>query len=188
MKNNQYSTSDVPGAESSDDWKTKFLDKIIKLYNSKLHIIMIIVELVVSCVELGHGIRYNNQCPIQQMIGPFLITHGAVTVLFAFMIILAMIDARVVYVRGDKRKARLAMFIIFFIIVLLNIFFFAWFIAGNVWVFGAKTNGVQGTDSTLSTYCQPDLYRAAFVLIIVRYIIIPIIIIIGMIVWFCKSQ
>jgi hypothetical protein len=155
MREAHYGKSDVPEAVSSDDRKTKFFDRIIKFYTARLHIVMIIVELAVGSVELGYGISYNNQCPIQPMIGPFLITHGAVTLFSALIIILAVIDARVVNIRGDKTRARMAISVLFLIVVALNLFFFAWFIAGNVWVFGAKANGVQGSDPTnLTTYCQ----------------------------------
>jgi hypothetical protein len=190
MNDTEYNKNDAPEKVSSaDNRKTKFLDRIIKFYTAKVHIVMIIVELVVGSVELNYGVTYNNQCPIQQMIGPFLITHGATTIFSGLLILLAVVDARIVYVRSKKTTARLIIFILFLIMVILNMFFFAWFVAGNIWVFGAKANGVQGTDSTnLTTYCQPDMYRAAIVLIIARYIVIPIVIIISIAVHFCKSS
>jgi hypothetical protein len=190
MNDTQYNNNDIPGKVSAtDDRKTKFLDRIIKFYTAKVHIFMIILELVVGSVELGYGVTYNNQCPIQQMIGPFLITHGATTIFSGLLIILAVVNARIVYVHYDKTRARLIIFILFLIMVILNIFFFAWFVAGNIWVFGAKANGVQGTDPTkFTTYCQPDMYRAAIVLIVARYIVGAIIIIISLAVHFCKSS
>ena len=182
--------NDTPKKVSpGDDRKTKFLDRIIKFYTAKVHVVMIIVDLVVGSVELSYGVTYNNQCPIQQMIGPFLITHGATTIFSGLLIILAVVDARIIYVHSDKIRARLIIFILFVIMVILNIFFFAWFVAGNIWVFGAKANGVQGTDPTnFATYCQPDMYRAAIVLIVARYIVIPIVIIISIAVHCCKSS
>ncbi|CAF4238957.1 unnamed protein product, partial [Adineta steineri] len=47
---------------------------------------------------------------------------------------------------------------------------FAWLITGSVWVFGAKANGVQGDNpNATNTYCQSDLYKSAFVLLIINY-------------------
>jgi bacteriorhodopsin len=105
--------------------------------------------------------------------------------------ILAIVVARVIYPR-NQTLARRIVFAIFLFFILVNLFCFAWFIAGNVWVFGAATNGYQSTDSTnMSTYCQMDLFRAAFGIIISRYIIVTIIIIVLIrytIIRLCKGE
>lgn len=189
MKSAHYDTNHNAEAASSDDKNATFFDRTVKFYTSKFHIFLIILDFVVGSVEIGEGARHNNECPIQPMIIIFLIVHGALTIFSGALMTLAVLLAKNIYYHSGKRIARTIFVMVVVIITLLNMFFFAWFIAGNVWVFGARTNGVQGSDSTnTSTYCQQDVYRAAFVLIIARYIVFPIIIIIVVIVRLCKKK
>ena len=83
--------------------------------------------------------------------------------------------------------------ILLFTIALMSLFLFAWFIVvsikkivfiflfnlffvflkGNVWVFGAN-NRVQHDNPQLNTYCQMTLYRFAFWIIIITYIMMAV--------------
>ncbi|CAF3790064.1 unnamed protein product [Rotaria socialis] len=188
MEGAQYRQNDTPSGVSSGDNKTKFADSIIKFYCAKLHIVMIVLDLVIGSVELGEGIKNGNQCPIQPMIGTFLIVHGAVSIFSGFTLMLAVRVAHYVCRQSERTIARPIFFLLLIIIIIINLFFFGWFIAGNIWVFGASANGVQGSNPTNSaTYCQSDMYHAAIVLIIARYIVVPIIIIIVIAVRCCKK-
>jgi hypothetical protein len=52
------------------------------------------------------------------------------------------------------------------------LFTLAWLIAGSIWIFGAKNNGVQGSDpNNRMTYCQSNLFDVAFRLLIINYCI-----------------
>ncbi|XP_060084939.1 transmembrane protein 272-like [Ylistrum balloti] len=53
--------------------------------------------------------------------------------------------------------------------MLLNCFLFAWFIAGNVWVY--RTYGNFSTDETSQMYCHPTCYYFAFWIITSTYIL-----------------
>ncbi|CAF4324378.1 unnamed protein product, partial [Rotaria magnacalcarata] len=53
MEEARYRKNDTPSGVSSGDNKTKFTDSIIKFYVSKLHIVMIVMELVIGSVELA---------------------------------------------------------------------------------------------------------------------------------------
>jgi hypothetical protein len=66
--------------------------------------------------------------------------------------------------------------------LILLIFSVAWLIVGQVWVFGAQTNGFQSSNSTLTTtYCHPTVFWTGFAIIIITYAIwlIIILVIIG---------
>ncbi len=181
MKQPEKSNDDIPSGIADDKKQRRIqrLDKAINYYGSKKHVATIIMGIVFGIVELRYGVEYNGQCPIRSMIAIFLIVHGAVLLLDAMIGILAYLTSRVIYTRYNQTMARRLVFVLFLIIVFVNLFCFAWYIAGNVWVFGAAANGYQGTDSTNSaTYCQPDLFRAAIGIIISRYIIFGIIIIV----------
>jgi hypothetical protein len=180
MKQPEKYDDNIP-AEVSDANKQRRierLDKAIKYYGSKLNVVNVIMSIVYGAVELSYGIQYNGQCPIQPMIAIFLIVHGAVLLFDGVIGFLGFLTSHVVYIRFDQVVARRLIFVLFLIVVLINLFCFAWFIAGNVWVFGAAANGYQGSNSTLTTYCQSKLFSTAEGTIISKYIIFGVIIIV----------
>ena len=56
----------------------------------------------------------------------------------------------------------------------LALFYFAWFIAGNVWVFGQWTS-VEFKDEESEHYCDIAAYMFSFVLLILSWVAAPII-------------
>lgn len=155
------------------------LDAAISYYASRKHVVFTIMGAVFGIVELNYGVKYSGQCPIQPMIAIFLIVHGSVMLLEVAIGILAILISRVIYVKHDQVLARRLIFAVFLSLIFVNLFCFAWFIAGNIWVFGSITDGYQNSNSAISTtYCEIDLFRAAFGIIISRYIIVTVIIIV----------
>ena len=157
------------------------IENLVRFYASKFHLISIPISIVFSIIHLAFAIKYLGQCTIQPMINTYMIVHASVTLLLMLIAIVGVIVARLIYPRyGDEKKTVVGR-ILFTVIVLtfvLFLFSVAWLITGSVWVFGAKSN-VQGSDSSnTATYCQSDLYRAAFVLIIINYIVHGIIVVI----------
>jgi hypothetical protein len=57
----------------------------------------------------------------------------------------------------------------FLLTICLGIFMFVWFILGCVWVFSVH-NRVQYNDILQPQYCNPVLYKTAFVLLIVTIV------------------
>lgn len=53
---------------------------------------------------------------------------------------------------------------------LIELFLFAWFIAGNVWVYSVR-NTVQYNDQSLNTYCHQTVYLFSFWLITLTWIL-----------------
>jgi predicted membrane protein len=59
------------------------------------------------------------------------------------------------------------------------LFSIAWWLVGQVWVFGAQANGFQSTNSNqTTTYCNATLFWNSFALIIVFYAILLILILV----------
>jgi hypothetical protein len=109
------------------------------------------------------------------MINVYMIVHGAITIFLMLLATIGVVIARCIYPRPEeihnKRVARYLIISILSVTLVLILFSLAWLIVGSVWIFGAKSNGAQGSDSTVTTtYCQSDLLKAAVTLIIVNYV------------------
>ncbi|CAM2720394.1 unnamed protein product [Rotaria socialis] len=89
-------------------------------------IVMLTLIAVIPLSQLIVGGYHKNQCPMNPMIDKYLIVAGAAGITTMVLGILAKTtgNAGVYYVS---------------VLLLLGLFNFAWFIAGNVWVFKAKS-------------------------------------------------
>ena len=68
--------------------------------------------------------------------------------------------------------------------VLLCLFNFSWFIAGNVWVFGSWSEyNPDLADTTKAPYCYPTTYMFSFVLLIMAWVVAPIICLLRCVCW-----
>jgi len=104
-----------------------------------------------------------------------MIVNASVILCASLLTLIGVIDVRYIdsHDKEDNNKiiARCLILIVVSLGLILLLFSLAWLVVGSVWIFGAKRNGVQGSNPTAkTTYCQSDFYRAAFVLIIVTYI------------------
>lgn len=151
------------------------IDKCFRFYRAKFHLFSIPIGIILAIVHLKYGIQYLGQCPIQPNINIYMIVHASTTLLVVAIATIGVLDTCYMDSRSeDSSNKTLARHIIVIVVILsliLLLFNLAWLITGSVWIFGAKSNGVQGSDPTATTtYCQSDLYRAAFILIILNYI------------------
>jgi hypothetical protein len=168
MPEMKQSTMPIPARSN----RQQRLEKGIKFFASKMFKIQLILTLVFSITEISFGGTYIGQCPVQREIPIFLLVHGSTKIVWVGCGIIAFIEAK--YFSNSPHIAIL-MLINLIIQVVFMLFFLAWFIAGNVWVWSVK-GSVQTTDSTVSsTYCQSTLYGAAQGLIISTYIVFGII-------------
>ncbi|CAF1351845.1 unnamed protein product [Adineta ricciae] len=146
------------------------LDTTVKYYTSKMVIVHIIAACGLSISELYYGLSYPNQCPIEPMISTFLIVHGATKFLWIFLNILAIINARFLYgIINKKSLARRLILINLLLQFLFAIWFFSWFIAGNIWIFRNKNHYQSSNSSDTNTFCRQELYDAAMLIINVTY-------------------
>ena len=160
--------------ETPTDNNTRF-KQIIRFYSLKFHFITVPLTLIIAIVHLRFAIKYIDECPIQPMINIYMIVHAAVHLSIMLITFLGVINIRCIYPsfqHPNQTVPRVILISILAVTLTLMLFSFGWLIAGSVWVFGAKANGVQGSDSTdTTTYCQTELYRSAFVLLIVNYVV-----------------
>jgi hypothetical protein len=151
------------------------IDKCLSFYRAKFHFISIIVGIIISIIHLKFAIQHLGQCPIQPMINIYMIVTALVILCAALLTLIGMIDVRYIdsHDKEDNNKiiARRLILVVVSLVLILSLFEVAWLVVGSVWVFGAERNGVQGSNPTdTTTYCESDLYRAVFILIIISYI------------------
>ena len=120
------------------------------------------------------GLIYINRCTIQQFISTYMILSGIFGI--AFVIVGIIIYKKVneeasassSYGHSIGRPKSLKFLIP--ILVVLFLFTIAWFITGQVVVFEVKLR-VEFFDSTLPEYCHGNLYKPAYILIFVDYLL-----------------
>jgi hypothetical protein len=156
----------------------------------RFHFIAIPVGIIVAVVHLVYAIKYLGECPIQPMINIYLIVHAAVGMFAIIIVFFGVLIARGIYSRSEiennKKIARCLIIVILIFQAIIALLSLSWIIAGSVWIFSVR--GVQqgSNPADTTTYCQSHLYRAAFALIIINYILhalIIVVIIVGYILW-----
>jgi hypothetical protein len=116
------------------------------------------------------GFAYIGQCPVQQIIVAWMIVSGIFGILLVIIGIVIHIQIRKQpsYDKSQSYPTSIRILIPTFILILL--FNIAWFFAGQVFVFEVKLR-VEFFDSTLPEYCHQNLYKAAYILIFIDYLI-----------------
>jgi hypothetical protein len=149
------------------------LDKAVIQFSSWLVLLQVAVMLATSIVQLYYGIQYQHKCPIQPLINIFLIVHGAAGLAGVVNLILAYIIANYIKRSVDPLPcARYLLGVNLIVQLVLVVFNVAWMVAGQVWVFGAMTNGFQyDNPHQLSTFCYSKVFWPAFVIIFVTYLV-----------------
>ena len=151
-----------------------WLQKVIGFYSRKFHFIVIPIGIIVAAIHLKFAIQYFDQCPIQPMIPIYMIVHASIHLTVMLVGIFGIINVRCNFPRDTQQSSSVGVAILVIIMVsvlIISLFSFAWLITGSVWIFSAKANGVQGDNpNDTSTYCQSELFRPAFVLLIINYI------------------
>lgn len=120
---------------------------------SAVAIVCVAVVLAFMVAEIGVGAAYLHDCPAQRLIPIYLVVAG---------------------VFGTVKGLGLIMHsAIHPIDWALNVFLFAWFICGNVWVYGLKGEWVS-SPSTAGNFCDPTLYHFAFWMVTLTYILLGV--------------
>jgi amino acid transporter len=152
------------------------IEKCFRYYRANFHLITIPIIAILAIIHLIYGIEYLGQCTIQPMINIYMIVNASVALFIILLALSGVIIVRCIYPNleeeNHKMIARRLILIVVILTLIVLLFSLAWLVAGSVWIFGAKSNGVQGSDPmATTTYCQSNLYRAAFTLVIVNYIV-----------------
>jgi hypothetical protein len=128
------------------------------------------------------GFMYIGQCTIRQFISTYMILSGLCGIAFVIVgLIIYMKVAKQSSLSYDSPRPNPTILkILIPIFIILFLFVIGWFFAGQVIVFEVKLR-VELFDSTLPEYCHPNLYKGAYVLIFVDYIVFFIAIILSVI-------
>ncbi|CAF1230507.1 unnamed protein product [Adineta ricciae] len=151
----------------------KVIKKTTGLYKSKRFHCQLLLPLSIAIASFVVGILYINNCPIQPYIPIYLLVQGAVGLYILIIHLTA-----IVYILYINRYKYQFIGTIAFLTAFLFLFQFAWFIAGNIWVFGAVQRVQFTNPANTTSYCNGTVYRSAFWLIIAAY---------AMSVFFCCS-
>ncbi|CAF0797841.1 unnamed protein product [Adineta ricciae] len=145
---------------------------ILLILGSVYTLIVLCILLIIPILQLAFGGSYLGQCPVEPNIPVYLIVTGAcglASILLTIMIVLSFI---LVLKRQTAATAVTAACIIGCVLIFLfvmSLFLFAWFIAGNVWIFGVHKK-VDLDNSSSPNYCQRTLYQFAFAMLIISYV------------------
>jgi hypothetical protein len=127
------------------------------------------------------GIIYINQCTVRQFIPVYMILSGICGIVFVIIGLIVykkMSSQSSSLPYDDSRPNQMVLKILIPIFVLLLLSVIGWFFAGQALVFEVKLR-VEFFDPVLPEYCHGHLYKAAYILIFVDYIIFLIAIILN---------
>ncbi|CAF3119699.1 unnamed protein product [Rotaria sp. Silwood2] len=149
-------------------------------YGSIYFLISILLYAGVPISQFIIGFIYIGRCTIRQFIFVYMILSGAFGIAFvAVGVIIYLQTSRRSSSSYDSSKSNsMILKILIPIFIVLFLFVIGWFIAGQVIVFEVKTH-VELFDPDLPEYCHGNLYKAAYVLIFVDYLIILFVAIFG---------
>jgi hypothetical protein len=170
---NPISTDNVDPEQQSKNKREERLKKAVTRFSSRRTLYQIALTIPSFVVELKYGIQYLNQCPIQPLINVFLIVHGCSSLVNGLVLLLSYLTAIHIKKSSTPSPRARCLFRISLIGQLVYLIFsVAWLVVGQVWVFGAQTNGFQSSNSTeTATYCYSTVFWTGFAIIIVTYAI-----------------
>ncbi|CAF1537490.1 unnamed protein product [Adineta ricciae] len=137
------------------------------LFSSIYFPVSLLLYVGIPISQMVIGFVYVGQCPVQELIVAWMIVSGI------FGILLVVVGL-IIHTQIRKQSSShsnlllLQLLIPFFFIILL--FIIAWFFAGQVFVFRVKLR-VELFDATLPDYCHANLYKSAYILIFIDYLI-----------------
>ncbi|GAA6216340.1 transmembrane protein 272-like [Lates japonicus] len=118
---------------------------VISVCNALIFFIVLIAQVVVGAV-------YSSDCPRQPLIPVYLIVMGGGILLFWCCGKCNMIFCYVI-----------------------SLFYFCWFIAGNVWIYSIYEPNYNKSSTQVSPYCNKTLYLFAFWTTNLTYILLGVI-------------
>lgn len=135
-------------------------------FSSTYFPISLLLYVGIPISQLVIGFIYVGQCPVQYLIDIWMIVSGIFGILFVIIGV-------IIYIKITKQSSLSYPSILRILIpcfILLFLFTVAWFFAGQVFVFEVKLR-VEFFDPTLPEYCHGNLYKAAYIIIFIDYII-----------------
>ncbi|XP_071316100.1 transmembrane protein 272-like [Trachinotus anak] len=120
----------------------------------------VVIFFIMLIVQLTVGAVFYSDCPRQPLIPVYLVVTGVILLL------------------GCCVKCN----IIFRYLV--SLFFFCWFIAGNVWIYSIYEPNYNKNTTQVSPYCNKTLYMVAFWTTNLTYVLLCM----NFLSWFCCGQ
>ncbi|CAF1615710.1 unnamed protein product [Adineta ricciae] len=135
-------------------------------------LITILLYAPVPVSQFVIGFIYVGQCTVRQFISPYMILSGTSGIAFVIVGILIFVQlnkkpSMTLKTSGPNPKLLKILIPVFIVLFLLII---AWFFAGQGIVFEVKLR-VEFFDPVLPEYCHGHLYKAAYILIFVDYLL-----------------
>lgn len=136
----------------------------------------------IPVTQLVIGFIYIGQCPVQQMIVVWMIIAGT----FGLILVASGLIIHVYIHRqslslspyNDLQSYPLIIRILIPVFILVLLFTVVWFFVGQVFIFEVKLR-VEFYDATLPEYCHGVLYKTAYILIFIDYLIFLLVIILN---------
>ena len=122
------------------------------------------------------GAKYKDECPVENMIPIYLIVGGSAGLLSIFCAC-AVESVEYREARSPSQSVSPYWHVIKHLCRLLLPLLFAWFIAGNVWIY--KNYEPNYTDPESPYFCHKTLYLFAFWVITSYYIFFGVVLVIG---------
>jgi hypothetical protein len=136
--------------------------------------VSLLLYVAIPISQLIIGLIYIGQCPIQDLIDTWMIVSGFSGILLVIIGVIIHIKIRkqslLLSPYDDSQSYSLIIRILIPIFIVILLFIVAWFFAGQVFVFEVKLR-VELFDPTLPEYCHANLYKAAYILIFISYLI-----------------
>ncbi|CAF0935743.1 unnamed protein product [Adineta steineri] len=137
-------------------------------------LILLVVATILPISALIFGQIYKNDCPIQPWIPRWMTIFGAVGLAtFGLLFIILLITFK-----SCSDDINIGGCISGCVSCLLVFFFLGWLITGSVWVFPANSK-VQYNQYNETNYCQENLYKFTFGLLLAQYSLIGLVICCG---------
>ncbi|UJR09310.1 hypothetical protein I4U23_013553 [Adineta vaga] len=140
--------------------------------NSIYFLITILLYAGVPISQFVIGLIYVGQCTVRQFISPYMILSGISGI--SFVIVSVIVNRQLTKQSSlsyaGSRPNPMVLKILISLTVILFLLVVAWFFAGQFIVFEVKLR-VEFFDPVLPEYCHGHLYKAAYILIFVDYLL-----------------
>ncbi|CAF0733554.1 unnamed protein product [Adineta steineri] len=147
------------------------VDTASRTFGTSYFLISTLLASIIPLVELGIGLHYKGECPIDQRIPTYMIVAGVCgLVLVGLSIFLAV--TFMCFIPDSTALTLVAscgVCLNVFATLVVSIFVFIWFILGCIWVFSIRKE-VQFIIPLTPNYCNPVLYKWTFALLILTIV------------------
>ncbi|XP_035806250.2 transmembrane protein 272-like [Amphiprion ocellaris] len=130
----------------------------------------LVISKLLSCAipiaQIAVGAVYLDDCPLQPYIPIYLIVCGT------FTLMLGLLSCLPCAKKPEDGTTNPLYSVCSIWNLLVSLFLFAWFIAGNVWIYSIYEPNYNKNSTSVAPYCDKTLYLFAFWTTTVGYIII----------------